>query len=283
MLPIALAALSGLVWGVGDFAGGKATQRSASLLVAWLSKLFSLPFLALYLILFHVAVQPVSLIWGGLAGICGMVGLIVFYRALSGGAMTVVAPITAVTSATIPVVFGLVRGEQPSAIRLAGIICALIAIGLVSLAPAPAGHPTVVTRSLILTSVVSGALFALFFILMATASRSSTAPVGLWPSAASQLSAMALGAVLILITRPTPWPRGTALGWTVVSGPFDLTANVLYLTSTRTGEITVLAPLAALYPVTTVILALIIDGERLRRLQVLGLVLAVVALVLVNR
>ncbi len=283
MIPIALATLSGLVWGVGDFAGGKASQRSAALSVAWLSKLFSLPFLALYLVLFHVAVQPVSLIWGGLAGACGMVGLIVFYRALSGGAMTVVAPITAVTSATIPVIFGLVRGEQPSALRLTGIICALVAIGLVSLAPAPAGRPTVVTRALVLTSVLSGALFALFFILMATASRSSVAPAGLWPSAAAQLSALALGAVLIAITRPAAWPRGTALAWTALAGPFDLTANVLYLASTRTGEISVLAPLAALYPVTTVILALIVDRERLRRLQVLGLALAVVALLLVNR
>ena len=76
---------------------------------------------------------------------------------------------------------------------------------------------------------------------------------------------------------------GHRAAWTALAGPFDMSANALYLAATRTGEISVLAPLAALYPVTTVILALIVDRERLRRLQVLGLALAVVALLLVNR
>ncbi len=124
-----------------------------------------------------------------------MVGLILFYRALSAGAMTVVAPVTAVTSAAIPVVFGLISGEQPSPLRLAGVICALIAIGLVSLSPAPAGHPAVVTRRPGPMRSLTGTFFALFFIFMATASRSGSAPAGLWPSAAAQLAALAFGAI----------------------------------------------------------------------------------------
>src|SRR5687767_7389715 len=145
MFYVALAALSGLVWGVGDFAGGKATQNAASLPVAWLSKLVSLPLLAIYIALTLVPIQPISLVWGALAGASGMVGLIVFYRALSAGAMTVVAPVTAVTSASIPVIFGLASGEQPSTIRLIGIGCALLAIALVSLSPVPAGTISLVT------------------------------------------------------------------------------------------------------------------------------------------
>ena len=69
----------------------------------------------------------------------------------------------------------------------------------------------------------------------------------------------------------------------MVAGPFDMTANALYLIAAGNGDISVVAPLAALYPVTTVILALIIDRERLRAVQVVGLFLAVLALVLVNR
>ena len=146
MLSVALAALSGLIWGVGDFSGGKATQRAAVLPVVWISKLVSLPLLVIYLVATYVPVTAVGLAWGGLAGVAGVVGLVLFYRALAAGAMTVVAPVTGVTSAAIPVVVGLVAGERPSFTRLLGVGCALLAIALVSIAPhpartAPGGHP----------------------------------------------------------------------------------------------------------------------------------------------
>ena len=67
MLNVAIAVLSGLVWGVGDFAGGKATQRAAVLTVVWLSKLVSLPLLAIYLVATYVPISPIGLAWGGLA------------------------------------------------------------------------------------------------------------------------------------------------------------------------------------------------------------------------
>jgi drug/metabolite transporter (DMT)-like permease len=282
MLFTVLAALSGLVWGIGDFAGGKATQRAMAMPVAWLSKLISLPLLAVYLVVTYAPIVPASLGWGALGGVAGFVGMILFYRALSVGAMTVVAPVTAVTSAAIPVVVGLAQGEHPSGFQLVGVGCALVAIALVSLSPTPAGEHRVVTGRLILASVGSGFGFALFFIFLAAAGNAASGEPSLWPVAASQLSALTLGAVLLAIRRPGGWPRGAALRWTLVAGPFDMTANVLFLVATRHGDLSLVAPLAALYPVTTVLLALIIDRERLRPVQVVGLVLAVLTLVLVN-
>ncbi|HEY5847894.1 MAG TPA: hypothetical protein VIT42_14010, partial [Microlunatus sp.] len=107
MLSVVLAALSGLVWGVGDFAGGKASQRANSLPVTLVSKINCLPFLAVFLIVLFVPVVPASLPWGAAGGACGVLGLVLFYRAMSGGAMTVVAPVAAVTSAVLPVIAGL--------------------------------------------------------------------------------------------------------------------------------------------------------------------------------
>ena len=283
MLSVALAALSGLIWGVGDFSGGKATQRAAVLPVVWVSKLASLPLLAIYLVATYVPVTPIGLAWGGLAGIAGVVGLVLFYRALSAGAMTVVAPVTGVTSAAIPVVVGLVAGERPSPSRLLGVGCALMAIALVSLAPHPAGRRQVVSRRLVAAALGAGTSFALFFILLAVAGKAAGSSVGLWPIAGSQLSSVVILALLLMMTRPGPWPHQATLGWTIVAGPCDMTANVLYLLATRGGDLSIVAPIAALYPVTTVILALIIEHERLRRIQVAGLVLAVAALVLVSR
>jgi len=283
VLSVALAALSGLIWGVGDFSGGKATQRAAVLPVVWVSKLVSLPLLAIYLVATYVPVTPIGLAWGGLAGIAGVVGLVLFYRALSAGAMTVVAPVTGVTSAAIPVVVGLVAGERPSPLRLLGVGCALVAIALVSLAPHPAGRRQVVSRRLVAAALGAGTSFALFFILLAVAGKAAGSSVGLWPIAGSQLSSVVILALLLMMTRPGPWPHQATLGWTIVAGPCDMTANVLYLLATRGGDLSIVAPIAALYPVTTVILALIIEHERLRGIQVAGLVLALAALVLVSR
>ena len=282
MFFVALAALSGLVWGVGDFAGGKATQNAASLPVAWLSKLVSLPLLAIYIALTFVPIQPISLVWGALAGVSGMVGLIFFYRALSAGAMTVVAPVTAVTSAAIPVIFGLASGEQPSTIRLIGIGCALLAIALVSLAPVPSGrqpghppaHPHVGRIRRVLRAVLH---------LHGDRGPGRRRHGGPLAERGGAVGRVDLRRDTSRRHPPGRVAEGPSLRWTLIAGPFDMTANALYLIAARNGDISVVAPLAALYPVTTVILALIIDRERLRAVQVVGLFLAVLALVLVNR
>jgi drug/metabolite transporter (DMT)-like permease len=251
--------------------------------VVWVSKLVSLPLLVIFLVATYVPVTAIGLAWGGLAGIAGVVGLVLFYRALAAGAMTVVAPVTGVTSAAIPVVVGLVAGEHPSALRLFGVGCALLAIALVSLAPQPSGHRQVVTRRLVVAALGAGTGFALFFILLSVAGRAAAGSVGLWPIAGSQISAVVMLALLLLMTRPGPWPRQATLRWTMLAGPCDMTANALYLLASRDGDLSVVAPIAALYPVTTVILALIIEHERLRGIQVAGLIFAVAALVLVSR
>jgi drug/metabolite transporter (DMT)-like permease len=273
VLYVALAALSGLIWGVGDFAGGKATQRAAVLPVVWLSKLVSLPLLAIYLVVTYVPVTAVGLAWGGLAGVAGVVGLVLFYRALSAGAMTVVAPVTGVTSAAIPVVVGLLAGERPSPSRL---------LGVVSISPSPPGHRQLITWRLVVAALGAGISFALFFILIAVAGESAGGSAGMWPILGSQLSALIIGGLLLLMARPGPWPRQVAQRWAMVAGPCDMTANALYLLATHGGDLSVVAPIAALYPVTTVILALIIEHERLRVVQVAGLSFAVAALVLVT-
>jgi drug/metabolite transporter (DMT)-like permease len=282
VLNVALAVLSSLIWGVGDYAGGKATQHAAALAVVWLSKLVSLPLLAVYLVATYVPITPIGLAWGGLAGVAGVVGLVLFYRALSAGAMTVVAPITGVTSAAIPVVVGLLSGERPSASRLLGVGCALLAIAMVSLALQPPRQRQLASSRLVIAALGAGAGFALFFILIALAGEAASGSAGLWPIAGSQFSALIICGLLLLMMRPGPWPRKAALRFTMVAGPCDMTANALFLVASRSGELSVVAPLAALYPVTTVILALIIDHERLRSIQVAGLAFAVAALVLVS-
>lgn len=288
MLFVALAGLSGLVWGVGDFAGGKATQTAPTLGVVWISKLTSLPLLAVYLLVVPGPLTGPGLAWGALAGVVALLGLMVFYQTLSTGAMAVVAPLAAVTSAAVPVVVGLAGGERPGRTALIGVSCALAAIALVSLAPDQTDRPSPVSMRLVGLAVAAGMGFALFFVFLERANVASGGDAGLWPIAASQLAAVGLGAVLLAQRRRTPsnaglWPRRAALRWTLVAGSFDMTGSALYLVAVRRGDLSLVAPLAALYPVTTVLLAMVVDRERLRALQVVGLTLALAALLLVAR
>jgi drug/metabolite transporter (DMT)-like permease len=283
VLYAALATLSGLVWGVGDFAGGKASQTAAAMPVTWLSKLISLPLLAVYVALTYVSPDLASLSWGALGGAAGMVGLVLFYRALSAGVMSVVAPVTAVTAAAIPVAVGLATGDDTTGLRLLGVAFALVAIALVSLSPPRPGEVRVVSASLLAMAVGSGLGFAVFFIFLGRAGQVAGGTAGLWPVVASQLTGLVIGGAFLATRRQGGWPKGIALRWSLVAGTFDMTANALYLVASRHGELSVVAPLAALGPVSTVILALVVDHERMRPVQVLGFGMAVLALVLVNR
>ena len=228
MFAIALAAASGLIWGIGDFAGGKATQRANSLTVGFVSKTAALPWLAIYLLLSYAPPVAAGLVWGAVAGAgagaVGMIGLVVFYRALSAGAMTVVAPVTAVTSAVIPVLVGLARGEYPSAVQMVGVGCALLAIALISLARPRPGEVAWVTPGPVGAAVGAGVGFGAFFVFLALAGEADGS-ASLWPNVASQLTAIVLAGLVIAITRPGGAPRGIPLRWTLVAGPFGTTRD----------------------------------------------------------
>jgi drug/metabolite transporter (DMT)-like permease len=286
MIGLVLAALSGLVWGVGDFAGGKASQRIDAVTVVVLSKAASIPLLLVYLVLMPAEVRGSVLGWGAAAGAFGVVGMMVFYKAMAGGAMTVVAPVSAVTTALLPLGAGLLQGERPGALALTGAGCAIAAIGLVSLAPGRDGDGNggAVSGGLIGFALTAGVAFGLFFICLSVAGDAAAAAggdAGMWPILGAQVAAVALGGPLLLRRRGAPRPSGAPLRWLLGAGMLDMTANALYIVAVQNGDLSIIAPVASLYPVTTVLLAMLVDRERLRPVQLAGLGLAATALVLV--
>ena len=199
--------------------------------------------------------------------------------------MTVVAPVTAVTSAAIPVDR---RTGRAASVRLASADRRRLRPG----SPSPwsawprrgRASGSWSPRPLVGWSVLSGVGFAMFFVFIARAGnarhRSARTLAGRRVPARR-----ALASVVCCSCRPATRRLAArrSLDWTLLAGPMDMTANMLYLLASRTGDLSIVAPLASLYPVTTVILAMIIDHERVRSVQVVGLVLAVAALLLVAR
>ncbi len=272
--PIAFAFLSALVWGTADYCGGRASVRGGALSVTVLSQLVGLPVLALCVILVPGRPHLGDLGWAAAAGAAGFFGIVLLYRSLSTGAMAVAAPTTAVTGAVVPMGIGLLLRESPAALGLVGACCAVVAIGLVSLgSPTRGGR---VSASVIGLALGSGAMFGFFFALLAQTDPES----GMWPLVAVRAVSISLG--LVIMWRrgvPVRLPRAIT-AWVLVAGAGDISANALYLVAARAGLLSLVAPIAALYPVSTVLLALTLDRERVRAIQLLGLGLAATALVL---
>lgn len=278
MLALLLATAAALIWGTGDYSGGKASQRAGALQVTVLSQLLSLPILVGCVALTAGATpRPTDIGWGAAAGVAGFIGIVLLYRGLAAGAMAIFAPVTAVTAAVVPLAVGLIFDEPPGGLALTGVGCAIVAIALMSLAPQSPAARAVVDGKLIRLALASGAMFGAFFALLGQASSDT----GLWPLVGVRTGSLALGLALVARSGLSLRLRGPALRWTAIAGVFDIAANALYLLAAQRGTLSIVAPIAALYPASTVILALAIDRERIRPAQAVGLGLAATALVLV--
>lgn len=274
MLPIVLAAASALIWGTADFSGGKASQRARPLAVTVVSQVLGLPMLALCLAVVPGTPGAADLVWGAIAGVAGLAGIVLLYRGLASGAMAVVAPVTAVTAALIPMVAGLLSDRTPGALALCGAALAVVAIALVSLGPG--GSRGVISNRLVGLALGAGALFGVFF-----AALGQTSPAaGMWPLVGVRVSSIMVG-IGFMVAKRTPFRLApAALAWVLAAGLLDIAANALYLAAAARGHLSVIAAIASLYPASTVLLALAVDRERLRPLQIAGLGLAATALVL---
>jgi drug/metabolite transporter (DMT)-like permease len=276
VLPILLAALSAVVWGTGDYCGGKAARRAGALPVTVLSQLAGLPVLAACVALVGGVPTVRALSWGALGGAAGFFGLYLLYRGLSEGSMMIFAPVSAVTSAVVPMGVGLVLGDRPGLLPLVGAGIAIVAIGLVSVS-GPATPDARVGLRPIGLALASGAMFGIFYSLIGKAG----AGAGMWPLVGVRVASLTIGLVVLARTRTSLRLPRPAARWAVVAGPFDVLANVLYLIAAGEGLLSLVAPIGSMYPVSTVLLAFLVDRERVRAVQLAGLGLAATALILV--
>ena len=276
---LVLAFLSAIVYGCADFCGGKSTRKAASSTVTFSSQLAGL--VVLGAALFFVPGEGPSLrvlSFGALGGLGGAVGILLLYHGLAVGTMSIVSPVAAVTAATIPVAVGtLLLGERPGWLPLVGIAFALTAIALVSLGGG--GGPTPHSARIVLIALGAGIGFGLFFVFLQRAGDPKV--VGLWGLVGARPVSIAISGLLATRQHQPRFPSRAAWPLVALAGVLDQLANVLYVLSIGHGLLSLLAVLASLYPVSTVGLARVIDGERLRPVQVAGLGFALLGLVLI--
>jgi drug/metabolite transporter (DMT)-like permease len=285
---IVLALGSAIAYGVSDYTGGVLTKRARVFNVILISQLVSCVLFALLLPFWSGAFSWPGVGWGALAGVAGVSGAALLYRGLAIGRMGVVAPITAVLAAALPVGYGLVRGERPGWVPLTGVVLGFIAVVLISRAsdPNPSsadgadGRPPLVSEKNnqgVVEALGAGTGFGLFFILLARAPEGS----GLWPVVGTRASMLTSIALLAVVTGTATRPRaGTGPGL-VLLGFTNLGADLLFLLATRAGLLSLVAVITSLYPAATIALARVLLNERMIRPQIVGVALAALSVVLI--
>lgn len=279
-MSVVLALGAAMVYGSADFLGGLASRRRTAISVAFGSQAAGL--VALVVVLAIMGPAPVGgldFVAGAVGGLFGAVGLVMLYRSLARGPMSVVAPVTAMAASIVPILAGLALGERPGGAALLGIAVALAAVLLITRvgpgAVADDDHGrgrAEVSASVVGTAVASGALFGLFFVCL----HATGDDAGLHPLLGARLASVLLLGTLVAT-------RGEGLGRALsgrgalavaAAGVGDMVANVLYLAALRHGLLAVVSATTGLYPAATVLLAQTVLDERMRRTQLVGLATA---------
>jgi drug/metabolite transporter (DMT)-like permease len=277
---IALALGSALVYGISDYLGGRTSRRFSPLAITFVAELTLLLLFAPTVPLFEDAPFTArALFWGATGGVAGSLGVLGLYAALSRGSMTVVAPITGVVAAVVPVVVGVALGERPGALTFFGIALAVVAVGLIGGAVGATRQHA--ERATIALAVVVGGMFAVLFVAYSRAGDES----GLWPLMWARVGGTPLLGAAYLVTRHRDRVEPLSLAVVrpgVAIGALVGVANALYLLSTREGLLSVVAVMVSLYPASTIVLASTLDHERAGRSQVGGMFAAAVAVVLIT-
>lgn len=286
----ALVALSAAAsWGGGDFSGGMGSKHAGgstrgTLRVIVLAHAISLACLLAVLVFQHAAIpHGAPVFWSLGAGVAAGLSLTAFYVALAIGEMGASAAISGLLAAAIPVAVSVAIEGRPNPLQAAGFLLAGISIWIIAAAPAHAVSNTP-NRKIMALAIFGGLGFGIYFAALRMANPlGSMEPITL-ARAGSLLTCLLL---LVVVSRRTPtlegpWLSRNAVAWALGVAVFDTGGNLLFITATRWGRLDVAAVLASLYPAMTILLAAWKLHERPTRRQLMGMGLALVAIVMIT-
>lgn len=280
MIVIGWALIGAFAFGVSDFLGGLFSRRARGWSVAWCSQLAGLALALTLSLVLGGDPSPRDLAWGVLAGVGNALGVGALYQGLAVGRMGVVAPVSAVGAAFVPVAVGVGLGEQPGPGTWAAFALAAPAIWLVSSVPAEEGIPDReggAGHGGLAYGVTAGIGFGIIFAALGQADPAA----GTWPVVADLAVAVVLTPLVAGLSGIAWWPRQRAAWLGASSGLIAGTGTVCFLVATNVGELSVAGVLTSLYPAVTVAAAVLFLRERLARGQLFGVCLCVVVVALI--
>ena len=253
-------------YGSADFVGGLAGRRHSTWQIVLAGQMIGALAMATTGIVLPGSPHLADYGWAVLAGTGSASGSLLLFRGLSSGHMALVAPVSAVGAAAVPVVAGLALGERPTLVSAAGLLCALPGIWLVSSGEPSHGRPTG-RRSSMLLGAGAGVCFGVLFIALAR----MTPGAGTMPLAANQIVGGVVTVIAATMMRQRCLPTPQALRWGAAAGALGVLGTLSFAIAARSGSLGSTSVLASLYPAVTVSLAAIGLGERLGTQQRVGI------------
>ena len=277
VLTALLGVASALGWGSADFCGGLASRRATVYSVLLVSELTGLIVLLPLPFLFHESLPGRDVfLMSSLAGLGGTIGLMLLYRALAEGQMSIAAPVSGLVAAVIPVTVSTFRDGLPGPITLLGFGLALVAIWLISVGGKSIQMLGADLRALLLP-FLAGFTFGAYFLFTNLASQHAT----YWPLVFSRTLSTLILLLYLGIKREPLRITSAPIRQAALGGLLDVLANFFYVLTGQLGRLDVAAVLGSLYPGTTVLLAWLVLKERLNRTQGIGILAALTAIALI--
>jgi len=277
-MAVLFALLAAAAYGVSDFLGGLASRRIPAITVVLVSYPVGAVLMAALLPVYGGPISATTLGWSVAAGGAGLVGIALLYTTLGQAPMNVISPITAVMSAVVPIIGGVLQGERPHLAAWLGIGLGLVAVTLISRQPEDHPHGPIGWRPLAM-AVLAGVGFGLYFLCLARTDDDS----GMWPVVLSRLVAGLLALPLAVAAAGFVRIPRPVLALALTTGALDACANLGFLLASRHGLLSLSGVITALYPAGTVLLAVLLLKERTGPLQRVGLGVAAAAVVLLTR
>lgn len=265
MVPLTLALGASVAWGASDYLGGLASRTLAVVVVLFGAQVVGLALaVTIWLVTGADPIDGRTLALGAGAGVAELAGFFFLFRGMAVGEMSVVAPLAALTG-VLPVLAALASGHGLATIELIGVILALIGTALAARADGGSWRFAHGAHYGLLAAIAFGA----FLLGLGAAGETGSAGAVL---AGRLASVSVLG--LAMLTRRTGVGDARA-NWRILGalGGLDVLANLAYAGAAAQGEQAVVAVLASLYPLTTVLLARALLGERLGALRAVGVCL----------
>ena len=276
MLAVALSLLASACWGVADFTGGLQSRRVPVVVV--LALVEGVGLLAVLAVIVATG-EPLpgtrAILFAIGAGTAGAVALGCFYRALAIGTMSIVAPISS-TGVALPVIVGVATGDRPSLVVSLGLAIAVVGVLLASREQHDDAAAAAAGRTAVWLALVAALGFGSYFVFSDVAADSSVP----WLLVFSRVLIVPVLIVVALVRR-APAPARSSLLVLALAGLLDVSATGLYGLANTKGALSVVSVVGALYPVATVLLARVLLGERIRRIQQVGVVAAMVGVALI--
>jgi drug/metabolite transporter (DMT)-like permease len=278
VVAIAYSLAAAACWGVADFAAGLKSRRLSVLTVLlWVEGAGLAAVLTVIVATTSGPPGGRALVASVIAGVAGLSGLGAFYRALSIGTMSIVAPISA-TCVALPVLVGLATGDTLHPLVALGLVVTVGGVLLASREEISEEERRGPNRPAILLALCSALGFGLYFVFADIAADGSV----LWLLAVGRMVVLPFVAGIAVARGVALLPPVPDRPQLIVIGVVDLGATGLYGLATTRGALSIVAVVGSLYPVVTILLARGVLSERLSQVQGAGVVAALAGVALVS-